>query len=101
VGKLTKKASAVIRLKFPSEEETRMIQIALKPETETSPTRRSKVHAKREGRDLTLIFESKDTSALRASVNSYLSWLLLLNDIYKTLGFGPKEKANRTDTSIS
>jgi len=82
---LIKKASAVIQLRFFSEEETEIIERALKPETETSPRHRSKVQVTREGRNLVLEFEAKDTTALRASVNSYIGWLQLLNDICKTL----------------
>jgi KEOPS complex subunit Pcc1 len=88
---MVKKASAVVRLRFPSEEETRIVYDALNPETAASSARRSKVQVTQERRDLTLLFESKDTVALRASINSYLTWLMLLNDVYKTLGFTPKE----------
>jgi len=85
VRRLAKKASAVIKLRFPSEEEPRIIERALKPETESSPRHRSRIRATRKGRNLILEFEAKDTTALRASVNSYISWLQLLNDVYKTL----------------
>ncbi len=79
------KAKAVVRLKFPSEKEISIAQIALKPETEVSSTSRSRVRIEREGRSLTLIFESKDSTALRAAVNSYLSWLSLIEGIYVVL----------------
>jgi len=35
----------------------------------------------REGNIVTLFFEADDTTALRASMNSYLSWLKLLKDL--------------------
>ena len=82
---MTGRASAVIRLTLPSEREADMILRALRPETESSATHRSKVQVTSEGRNLELFFESTDTTALRASVNSYLSWLQLLTGIYKTL----------------
>ncbi|MCW4019909.1 MAG: KEOPS complex subunit Pcc1 [Candidatus Bathyarchaeota archaeon] len=82
---MTEKASAVVRLRFPSATEARMIQTALEPETESSVTHRSSVQVTRDGRSLTLVFEAKDTTALRASINSYLSWLQLLTSIHDTI----------------
>jgi tRNA threonylcarbamoyladenosine modification (KEOPS) complex Pcc1 subunit len=66
------KAQAVIRLKFSSEKQLKVILKALKPETETSATPRSKVHLKAEDQSLILEFRARDTSALRAAMNSYL-----------------------------
>jgi KEOPS complex subunit Pcc1 len=65
-------AQAVVRLKFSSEKQLQVVLQALKPETETSSTCRSKVHMTAEGQSLILDFMAKDTSALRASMNSYL-----------------------------
>jgi len=66
------KAQAVIRLNFSSEKQLKAVLGALRPETETSSTPRSKVHMKTEAQSLILEFRAKDTSALRASMNSYL-----------------------------
>jgi KEOPS complex subunit Pcc1 len=66
------KAQAVIRLNFSSEKQLKVVLGALRPETETSSTSRSKVHMKTEDQRLILEFRAKDTSALRASMNSYL-----------------------------
>jgi tRNA threonylcarbamoyladenosine modification (KEOPS) complex Pcc1 subunit len=66
------KAQAVIRLNFSSEKQLKVVLGALRPETETSSTPRSKVHMKTEDQSLILEFRTKDTSALRASMNSYL-----------------------------
>lgn len=66
------KAQAIIRLNFSSEKQLKVVLEALKPETKTPPTRRSKVQMKGEGNSLTLNFRARDTSALRAAVNSYL-----------------------------
>ncbi|MEM3041010.1 MAG: KEOPS complex subunit Pcc1 [Nitrososphaerota archaeon] len=82
---MSKKASAIIKLRFPSEEEPRIIERALKPEAKSSPRHRSRTRVTCKDENLTLEFEAEDTTALRASVNSYLSWLQLLNDVYKTL----------------
>jgi tRNA threonylcarbamoyladenosine modification (KEOPS) complex Pcc1 subunit len=66
------KALAVIRLNFSSEKQLKVVLEALKPETETSTTSRSKVDIKAEGQNLILEFKATDTSALRAALNSYL-----------------------------
>ena len=66
------KAQAVIRLNFSSEKQLQTVLQALKPETDTSSTRRSEVHMTAECQSLVLDFRAKDTSALRAGVNSYL-----------------------------
>jgi tRNA threonylcarbamoyladenosine modification (KEOPS) complex Pcc1 subunit len=66
------KAQAVIRLNFSSEKQLKTVLEALKPETETSTTSRSKVDLKAEGHSLVLEFKATDTSALRAALNSYL-----------------------------
>ncbi|RJS76149.1 hypothetical protein CW712_02495 [Candidatus Bathyarchaeota archaeon] len=81
MGDLTEEASAVIHVGFRSEKIAETIQKALDPETRSPATYRCKVQVKRTGRMLTLIFDARDTTALRASVNSYLSWLRLLKDV--------------------
>ncbi|MCW4016440.1 MAG: KEOPS complex subunit Pcc1 [Candidatus Bathyarchaeota archaeon] len=65
-------AQAVVRLNFSSETQLHVVLQALKPETETSSTSRSKVGMTAEGQSLVLDFSAKDTSALRAAMNSYL-----------------------------
>ena len=82
---LTEKASAVVRLNFPSEKMSFMIQKALEPETRASVTYRSKVKLTCEGKTVSLFFEANDITALRASMNSYLSWLQMLNDLCNSL----------------
>jgi tRNA threonylcarbamoyladenosine modification (KEOPS) complex Pcc1 subunit len=66
------KAHAIVRLKFSSEKQLKVVLEALRPETDTSTTSRSKVHMKTENQSLVLEFNTKDTSALRAAMNSYL-----------------------------
>ena len=75
------KAQAIIRLNFSSEKQLKILLEALKPETKTQPTHRSKVQMKSEGNSLTLKFEAKDTSALRAAINSYLRQTSMLIEI--------------------
>lgn len=79
------KARAVVRLRFQSEEHLRVALEALKPETEKLLTSRSRVQLRGEGEVLTLIFEARDTSALRAVTNSYLRWIALVNDTWSVM----------------
>jgi len=85
VGKPEMKAQAVIHLNFSSEKQLKVVLEALKPETRTPPTRRSKVKIMSEGNSLTLSFEATDTSALRAAINSYLRWIHLTKTILKSV----------------
>ena len=65
-------AQAVVHIHFSSENQLKVILDALKPETKTSFTNRSKVQMTTENQSLVLEFNARDTSSLRASVNSYL-----------------------------
>jgi len=85
VGNLIGKCSASVKLEFPSEKEARIFWESLKPETESPATPRSRVRMKWKRSTLILSFEANDTTALRASLNSYLSWLHLLKNVHETL----------------
>lgn len=79
------KAQAIIRLNFSSEKQLKVVLEALKPETRTPPTRRSKVQIKGEGNSLTLNFKARDTSALRAAINSYLRQITMTIDVIRLI----------------
>jgi len=80
------KASTAITLHFPSRKRLEMVLKALKPETEMHPsTRRSKVSVSGKQNSLILGFEANDISALRASINSYLRWIMLINDSFQAI----------------
>lgn len=79
------KARAVARLRFQSKDHLEIALNALKPETEKPLTSRSRVQISGEGKVLTLIFEARDTSALRAVTNSYLRWIALVNDTWSVM----------------
>lgn len=78
-------ATATVRLKFPRKEQLSAIFEALEPETRAARWSRSKVRVKREDKTLTLIFEARDTSALRAALNSYLHWIRLTKAVLDTM----------------
>ena len=77
------KAKAVVRLNFSSDKQLQVVLQALKPETETSTTSRSKVQMTADGNTLVLDFMAKDTSALRAAMNSYLRLIGVAMDLIK------------------
>lgn len=79
------KAKAVIYLKFASERNLNVILEALSPEAARPATSRSHVRIARADGVLTLKFEAKDTSALRAIVNSYMHWIKLVTDAFSLL----------------
>jgi tRNA threonylcarbamoyladenosine modification (KEOPS) complex Pcc1 subunit len=81
-------ATATIRLRFPTKEQLSAVFRALEPETRSSVTGRSKVTVTKEDKALmlTLVFTAKDTSALRAAVNSYLHWARLTMDALESVG---------------
>ena len=76
-------AQATIRLNFVSGKQLQVVLQALKPETETSSTHRSMVYMTTEGQGLVLDFRAKDTSALRAAINSYLRLIGVAIDLQK------------------
>jgi KEOPS complex subunit Pcc1 len=82
---LAKKAIAIIRLTLPSDKFADILYSALQPETKSTATYRSKVNVELEGLTIVLSFKAGDTAALRASLNSYLSWLHLLTNIYEVV----------------
>jgi len=51
------------------------LYLAMKPETETPSSDRSRTTISLKGDSLTLHIEATDTSALRAALNSYLRWV--------------------------
>jgi len=79
------RATATVRLKFRRKDQLSAIFEALEPETRTALMSRSKVTVKRDDKTITLIFEAKDTSALRAALNSYLHWIRLTKDVLDTM----------------
>jgi len=80
------KASSEITLHFPSKKRLEIVLKALKPEAEMHPsTRRSKVKVAGRQNSLILNFEAEDTSALRAAINSYMRWIMLINDSLQTI----------------
>lgn len=79
------RASAVLRLKFPSERRSRIVFEALMPEVRKTPTMRSRAFLEKEDSFLVLKIKANDTVALRASVNAYLRWINSIVNVLETL----------------
>jgi tRNA threonylcarbamoyladenosine modification (KEOPS) complex Pcc1 subunit len=79
--------TARVRIKLRSKEELSAVFKALQPETRSPVTGRSKVWVGKNAKTLTLtmVFEAKDTSALRAALNSYLHWVRLAVDAIRSV----------------
>ncbi len=79
------KANAAVNLRFPSPKNLKTVLRALEPEAEIPATSRCKVRVKGENTMLTLRFEARDISALRASINSYLRTVNMLINVLKLM----------------
>jgi tRNA threonylcarbamoyladenosine modification (KEOPS) complex Pcc1 subunit len=66
------KVQVVVNIEVPSEKDLQVVMKALEPETKLTSSSRSKVTLSTEGNKLILYLEAKDSSAMRAAVNSYL-----------------------------
>ena len=79
------KDEATIKFKFESEKALETVFNSLKPETLSAPTNRSRTYIEADGKTLTLRFEARDTTALRAALNSYLRWIKLIIEVIQVL----------------
>ena len=79
------KAKATIRLEFSTEQQAETILKSLKPETEQPTTTRSHTSLQKEGKNLTLKVEAKDTVALRATLNAYLRWINSILNVFRVV----------------
>ncbi len=79
------RARAVVRMKIQSDKKLKTLFEALRPETVRSLSPRSRVSMKLENSTLILEFEAQDTSALRASMNSYLRWINSMSKVLESI----------------
>lgn len=85
---MIKRAYATLRIRYPSEREAEATYRAICPETKVVLRYRTKVNISRNSEYVILTFEARDTTALRASINSYLSWVIALKSIYDLIKMG-------------
>ncbi len=79
------KAKAAIRLTFSTEKQVETILKSLEIEADNPTSIRSHTTLQREGKDIVLKVEAKDTVALRATLNTYLRWINSILNVFKVL----------------
>ncbi|WP_297071505.1 KEOPS complex subunit Pcc1 [Thermococcus sp.] len=70
----------VVELFFPDEETAKVVYESVLYEHKSVPYRRSRIKFIREGRKLVIQFSTRDNSALRGTLNSYLRWIKVAID---------------------
>jgi KEOPS complex subunit Pcc1 len=78
---IPKYLNAVIEIKFDSLEDAEVVLKTIEPELKSAPSSRSSVRASLEGNVLNLKIEAEDTHIFRASLNSYLRWIILSHEV--------------------
>ncbi len=69
------RANATVNMKMPSERHAELIAKSLEPEINDQHAARSMLGLERDGSFLVLKTRARDTTALRASLNTYLRWV--------------------------
>lgn len=70
------RAEAEVTIEMEDPQEARLILNSIKPEVQRPASYRSRVEVSRRGRHIELKFLSTDSTALRASMNSFLRFIL-------------------------
>jgi KEOPS complex subunit Pcc1 len=68
---------------FEDVQDAEIVIKSLQPEIVTSPSSRSSTDFNLKDKTLTINIQAVDVTSLRASVNSYLRWIMLSHDIMK------------------
>jgi len=79
--KILKKITTQLEIELPTSRETEIIFKATKPEINDSPSKRANIKIIRHRNRLKIIARARDTHSLRASINSYLRWIMLSQQI--------------------
>ena len=74
---------AEFKIKFKSFNDAEVVLKAIEPEFQSAPSERSFVDVKLKKNALVLVIDAEDAPSLRASVNSYLRWILLSINVHK------------------
>jgi len=74
---------AEFKIKFESSQDAEVVLKTIEPELKTAPSERSSVTASLDGDTIYLTIDAKDTPSLRASLNSYLRWIILSHEVQK------------------
>jgi KEOPS complex subunit Pcc1 len=79
--KALKKINTKLKIELRTSREAEIIFKATKPEINDSPSERAKTKIKRQENLLKIIITAQDTHSLRASLNSYIRWIMLSQQI--------------------
>ncbi len=71
---------AILKLPLPDARVAEAALKALGPEAERFPTGRFSARISLEGRALVIRIRARDTSSLRAAINSFMSWVKAIRD---------------------
>jgi KEOPS complex subunit Pcc1 len=74
---------AEFKIKFESSQDAEVVLKTIEPELKTAPSERSSVTASLDEDAIYLTIDAKDTPSLRASLNSYLRWIILSHEVQK------------------
>jgi len=79
----SERIKAEFKIKFESKEEAEVVLKTIAVELKTAPSDRSSVTTSLEENTMHLTINAEDTHVFRASLNSYLRWIILSYDIQK------------------
>ena len=79
------KHEAVLRLPLPGAKIAEAVLRALRPEAERPPTGRFSASVALEGSTLMICIRARDTSSLRAAINSFMSWARAVVSVCRSL----------------
>ena len=69
------------QIEFEDLRQAEIVIKALEPELDSSPSERSTVKLNLTGKVLDVNIQASDSTSLRASVNSYIRWIMLSLDV--------------------
>ena len=84
--RLQMKATAIIRLKLPSQRQRKAVNASLLPEINKPGFSRAQATIAAEGSFLVVKITADDTIALRSALNAYLRWINSIKNTIETLG---------------
>ncbi|HII84027.1 MAG TPA: hypothetical protein HA271_04115 [Methanobacterium subterraneum] len=79
--KILKQVESQIEIEFHSKKEAEIVLRSIEPELMDSPSDRSRTLAECQGNILKITITALDSTSLRASLNSYLRWIMLSQQI--------------------
>lgn len=74
---IPERIKAELKIKFERLNDAEVVFKTIEPELQSAPSDRSSVNLSLQGNTLKLVIDAEDTPSLRASVNSYLRWIIL------------------------